>query len=349
MQLTKENIITTLIELDNFSFNADMLTGLVIDGKNVGFALELPPELSSQAERYQAAAETAVKQLGAKKVTVITTAERTPPDTFSTKRGKPIQKIALPQIQHIVAVASGKGGVGKSTTTVNLAVALNQLGYKVGVLDADIYGPSIPKLLDLKTSKKPTRDDLKPQHKYGVHAMSIGLLVDVEQPTIWRGLMVMGAIEQLLKDVPWPKLDILLVDMPPGTGDAQLTLSQKVNLSGAIIVSTPQDLALIDARKGLKMFTQVGVPTLGLIENMSTFICPNCDHESHIFDHGGVAKEAKKLDLPLLGQIPLSLDLREASDAGKPVAYKQKNTVFHKIARNVADQLFSNQREVKQN
>jgi ATP-binding protein involved in chromosome partitioning len=225
-----------------------------------------------------------------------------------------------PGIAKIVAVASGKGGVGKSTTAVNLALGLQKLGKKVGILDADIYGPSMPKLLGLKGKPQQLVDNkLQPMEAYGLKVMSMGFLVDEETPMIWRGPMVMSALSQMLKDVAWGELDILVVDMPPGTGDAQLTMAQQVPLAGAVIVSTPQDLALIDARKGLNMFRKVDVPVLGLVENMSTFVCPHCGEKSDIFSHGGARREAERLGVPFLGEVPLTMDVRETSDAGTPV------------------------------
>ena len=227
---------------------------------------------------------------------------------------------AIPGVGNIIAVASGKGGVGKSTTAVNIALGLQARGLKVGVLDADIYGPSMPRLLGIKgRPQQLAGDKLAPMEAYGLKVMSMGFLVDEETPMIWRGPMVMSALSQMLKDVAWGELDVLVVDMPPGTGDAQLTMAQQVPLAGAIIVSTPQDLALIDARKGLNMFRKVDVPVLGIVENMSTFICPHCGSATDIFAHGGAQSEAKRLGVPFLGEVPLTLAIRETSDAGKPV------------------------------
>ena len=226
----------------------------------------------------------------------------------------------LPEVRAIVAVASGKGGVGKSTVAVNLAVALARIGLKVGLLDADIYGPSLPRMLGLSARPEVAGDKMVPIPAWGLSAMSIGFLVEEETPMIWRGPMVMGALEQMMGQVAWGALDVLVVDMPPGTGDAQLTMAQRVALTGAVIVSTPQDLALIDARRGVKMFEKTQVPVLGLVENMSFYCCPNCGHRADIFGHGGARAEAARLGAEFLGEIPLQLDIRMAADAGTPIA-----------------------------
>jgi ATP-binding protein involved in chromosome partitioning len=227
--------------------------------------------------------------------------------------------VLLPQVRAIVAVASGKGGVGKSTVAVNLAVALARQGLRVGLLDADIYGPSLPRMLGLAGKPQVKGDLMIPPEAWGLKAMSIGFLVEEETPMIWRGPMVMGALEQMMGQVAWGELDIMIVDMPPGTGDAQLTMAQRVALTGAVIVSTPQDIALLDARRGVKMFERTRVPVLGLVENMSFFCCPNCGHRSEIFGHGGARAEAAKLGAEFLGEIPLLLDIRTAADAGTPI------------------------------
>lgn len=248
---------------------------------------------------------------------------------------------SLRQIKHIVAVASGKGGVGKSTTTCNLALAFSDRGLKVGVLDADIYGPSLPKLFALKgqPSVKSGRT-LLPMEAYGCKAMSIGLVVDPEKAMVWRGPMVASALTQMLRDVEWGELDVLFVDMPPGTGDVQLTLSQQARLSGAVIVSTPQDLALIDARRGVQMFRDVDVPVLGLIENMSYFLCDECGKRHHLFGHGGARAEARRLGLPFLGEIPLDPEVRERSDAGVPVMISAPDGPAAQAYRAIAGHLF---------
>ena len=246
----------------------------------------------------------------------------------------------VPGVKSIIAVASGKGGVGKSTTAINLALGLRDLGLKVGVLDADIYGPSLPKLLAIKEKPETiggTR--LKPIERYGLKVMSIGFLIEEETPMIWRGPMVMSALTQMLREVEWGTLDVMVVDMPPGTGDAQLTMAQQVPLAGAVIVSTPQDLALIDARRGIAMFKRVNVPILGVIENMSYFLCPQCGTRSDIFGHGGARHEAERLRVPFLGEVPLDMAIRETSDSGQPVVATQPDGSHAKVYRAIAEKV----------
>ncbi|ODN68682.1 Mrp/NBP35 family ATP-binding protein [Methylobrevis pamukkalensis] len=255
-------------------------------------------------------------------------------------RGVTPQKPAVPGVRHIVAVASGKGGVGKSTTAVNIAVGLKALGLSVGILDADIYGPSLPRLLGL--SGRPeiiSGRTMKPMEGHGLKVMSMGFLVEEETPMIWRGPMVMSALSQMLREVAWGDLDVLVVDMPPGTGDAQLTMAQQVPLAGAVIVSTPQDLALLDARKGLNMFRKVEVPVLGIVENMSYFLCPDCGGRHDIFGHGGARKEAERLGVPFLGEVPLHMSIRENSDAGTPVAIAEPGGVHAGIYAGIAAEI----------
>jgi ATP-binding protein involved in chromosome partitioning len=241
-----------------------------------------------------------------------------------------------------VAVASGKGGVGKSTTAVNLALALKGMGLSVGMFDADIFGPSQPRLLGV-SGAQPTSNDgqsMDPVEAYGLKVMSIGFLVPEDTPVVWRGPMVMGALEQMMRQVQWGELDILIVDMPPGTGDTQLTMTQRVPLTGAVIVSTPQDIALLDARKGLNMFRQVNVPVLGIIENMSYYRCPSCGHEAHIFGHGGAKFEAVRLSTDFLGELPLDIDIRTTSDEGRPIVASQPTSPHAQAYRDIAEKLW---------
>ncbi|ODA66012.1 Septum site-determining protein MinD [Methyloligella halotolerans] len=263
----------------------------------------------------------------------------TPGQQNARPKGTPV-----PGVKSIIAVASGKGGVGKSTTAVNLALGLKALGKTVGILDADIYGPSMPRLLALEGKPQELAGNkLQPMEAFGMKVMSMGFLVDEETPMIWRGPMVMSALSQMLKDVEWGELDVLVVDMPPGTGDAQLTMAQQVPLAGAVIVSTPQDLALIDARKGLNMFKKVDVPVLGIVENMSTFICPHCGGQSDIFGHGGARHEAERLGVPFLGEVPLTMEVRETSDSGEPLVVSAPDSepakAYLEIARKAAAEL----------
>ncbi len=331
-----------------------MVSGLVIKDGNVGFAIEVDPRQGAAMEPLRKAAEKAVYALdGVTSVTAVLTAERAsqgagaaagPAAQGTAKPSAGPGGTMIPGIRSIVAVASGKGGVGKSTVATNLALSLARLGLKVGVLDADIYGPSQPRMLGI--SGRPTSPDgkiLDPMQNYGIKCMSMGFLVAEDTPMIWRGPMVQSALQQMLRDVNWGELDILVVDMPPGTGDAQLTMAQQVPLSGAVIVSTPQDIALLDARKGLNMFRKVDVPVLGIIENMSVFVCPNCGHESHIFSHGGARREADRLGMEFLGEIPLDIEIRETSDGGRPVAVSKPEApnakAFLAIAQRVWDKV----------
>ncbi|MCW9043457.1 MAG: Mrp/NBP35 family ATP-binding protein [Pseudopelagicola sp.] len=308
----------------------DMLRALAIEGPSVRFVIEAPtPDLARQMEPLRRAAEETVRALpGVETVSVALTAHgpapaaKAPPSLKVGGHPKP-QKgpMKVNGVKRIIAIGSGKGGVGKSTVSSNLAVALAQKGKRVGLLDADIYGPSQPRMMGVnKRPASPDGETIIPLQAHGVTIMSIGFMVDEAKPVVWRGPMLMGALQQMLGQVQWGELDVLLVDLPPGTGDVQLTLCQKTELSGAIVVSTPQDVALIDARKALGMFELLDTPVLGLIENMSSYVCPKCGHEEHIFGQGGVAKEAERLGAPLLGALPIDLATRLAGDSGVPVA-----------------------------
>ncbi len=311
--------------------SADVIRALTVEGGRVAFVIEAAsPEEARALASAQAATEAALRALpGVTAVQVVMTAHAAPKAPPSLKIGQhPTPQQGGPRpvtgVDRIIAIASGKGGVGKSTVSSNLAVALARQGRRVGLLDADIYGPSQPRMMGV--SARPASPDGKtiiPLKAHGVTLMSIGLMLKDDEAVVWRGPMIMGALQQLITQVEWGRLDVLIVDLPPGTGDIQLTLCQRTQLTGAIVVSTPQDVALLDARKALDMFRKLGTPVLGLIENMSTYICPNCGHEAHLFGHGGVAAEAARLDLPFLGELPLSLDVRLAGDAGTPVAAGQ--------------------------
>ncbi len=305
----------------------DMIRALKIEAGSVQFIIEAPTAgIAAQMEPLRRAAEAVVAQLdGVTNAKVLLTAHSEPPKAPSLKIGghpKPQETSMKPEgVRHIIAVGSGKGGVGKSTVSSNLAVALARQGNKVGLLDADIYGPSQARMMGV--SKRPASPDGKtiiPLIAHGVTMMSIGLMLDPAKAVVWRGPMLMGALQQMLGQVEWGELDVLIVDLPPGTGDVQLTLCQKAELTGAIIVSTPQDVALLDARKAIDMFNTLHTPVLGLIENMSMFHCPECGHEAHIFGHGGVRDEAATLGVPLLATLPIDLETRVCGDAGAPVA-----------------------------
>lgn len=331
--------------------DARVLSDIVISDEKVFFSLTVDAAAVKNWEGVRKAAEDAVRGVpGVQSALVALTAERAagaaargpqPAHTATQpqRAAHPSDRVqpGIPGVDAVIAVASGKGGVGKSTTAVNLALGLRDLGMKVGMLDADIYGPSLPKLLAIREKPQTiggTR--LKPIERYGLTVMSIGFLIDEETPMIWRGPMVMSAITQMLREVEWGKLDIMVVDMPPGTGDAQLTMAQQVPLKGAVIVSTPQDLALIDARRGVAMFNRVNVPVLGMVENMSYFLCPSCGTRSDIFGYGGAHKEAERLGVPFLGEVPLHMTIREKSDAGLPVVATEPDGPHAKIYRDIA-------------
>ena len=339
MDITEELILQSLKSIIDPMSKKDivsegMVTGVHISGAKVQFTLEIHPNMPADKRgALERSSETVVGAIdGVNSVSVIMTAEKT----------KLVKGVS--EVKHIIAVFSGKGGVGKSTTSTNLALAMRRLGLKVGIMDADVFGPSQPRMLGIKDKPDVSNGSvLPPLEGYGIKAMSIGFLVDEDKPVVWRGPMVMGAIKQLLEDVSWGELDVLVVDMPPGTGDAQLTLAQTVPLSGAVIVSTPQDIALIDARKGIAMFEKVNVPILGILENMSTFVCPNCEHESHIFGHDGARQEAEKLGVDFLGDIPLHIDIRTTSDEGLPIVVTKPESAsakaYMELAQKVIDSL----------
>ncbi|MCC1482356.1 Mrp/NBP35 family ATP-binding protein [Roseibaca sp. Y0-43] len=324
----------------------DLVRALVIDDHSVRFVIETPSaEIAKTYGEVRAQAEKVVAALpGVQSVSVALTAHSAPKAPPSLKVGRhptPQEgRQAVPGVTHLLAVGSGKGGVGKSTVAANLSVALARKGLRVGLLDADIYGPSQPKMMGV--DKRPASPDGKrilPLDAHGVKMISIGLMLKGDEAVIWRGPMLMGALQQLLTQVEWGALDVLIVDMPPGTGDIQLTLCSKFDVRGAVVVSTPQDVALLDARKALRAFETLKTPVLGLIENMSTFICPQCGHEEHIFGEGGVRKEATKQGLPFLGELPLSVEVRLAGDGGVPVAATD-SPVANAYAR-IADKLIA--------
>jgi ATP-binding protein involved in chromosome partitioning len=319
-----------------------MVSSLALENGHVAFAIEVDRNLAPQLENLRRQAEIAVERIeGVLSVSAVLTAERTVKTSRPYSRVEPARPV-IPGVRSIVAVASGKGGVGKSTTAVNLALALKSLGLAVGLLDADIYGPSQPRMMGI--SGRPSSPDgrrILPMENYGIRVMSVGFLVPDDAPMIWRGPMVTSALNQMLREVDWGELDILVVDLPPGTGDAQLTMSQQVALSGAIIVSTPQDIALLDARRGLNMFRNVDVPVLGIIENMSYFLCPHCRMRSDIFSHGGARREAQKLGVDFLGEIPLDKAIRETSDGGRPIVVSDPGSAHAKTFRAIAQRVWA--------
>jgi ATP-binding protein involved in chromosome partitioning len=345
----------TMPDTDQSFADAENVSGIVIKDGHVAFTVEIQPKDKNKADELRTAAEKAVLALdGVLSATAMLTAHNEAPQlkTQGDDRGTPIgagqqmQSEPHQPAKYVIAIASGKGGVGKSTTSINLALGLAALDKRVGILDADIYGPSLPRLIGL--NRKPQSDGKKilPIESWGLQTMSIGYLVAEDAPTIWRGPMVMSAIEQMLRDVAWDKLDVLVIDMPPGTGDAQLTLSQRAALAGAVIVSTPQDLALIDARKGLNMFRKVNVPILGIVENMSHFLCTECGARHDIFGNGGAKSEAIKLGVPFLGEVPLEMAIRATSDEGTPIVASQPDSHhanhYRAIALAVLDTLEKN-------
>ena len=328
--------------------SAGLVSEIAIQGRTVMFALTTSAQHVKTMEILRQAVEKAVLAIpGVDKAMVALTAERSaPPSSAPPQSASPAQArgTAVPGIRPLVAVASGKGGVGKSTTAINIALGLHALGLKVAVLDADIYGPSMPRLFGLTGKPQPSSaagKKMKPMTRYGVELMSIGFLVDEETPMIWRGPMAMSALTQVLRETEWGETDVMIIDMPPGTGDAQLTLAQQTPLSGAIIVSTPQDLALIDARKGLNMFRKVNVPVIGIVENMSYFICTKCGERHEIFDHGGAREEAKRLGIAFLGEVPLDREVRLRSDRGEPIVATLPESMHAAIYRDIARQVWA--------
>ena len=380
--VTKELVLEKLKtvrgpEMDGNIVDMGLVSDVFISDSKVYFSITVPAERAKELDPLRAAAERVVKDIpGVKGAMVALTADkkasasaapvRRPPQPAADPHAghnhaghshapaagqrPPQAKPGIPGVGAIIAVASGKGGVGKSTTSVNLALALKANGLRVGILDADIYGPSMPRLL--KISGRPQQLEgrlIKPMENYGLKVMSMGFLVDEEVAMIWRGPMIQSALLQMLREVAWGDLDVLVVDMPPGTGDAQLTMAQQVPLAGAVIVSTPQDLALIDARKGLAMFRKVEVPVLGIVENMSYFIAPDTGNRYDIFGHGGARKEAERIGVPFLGEVPLTMGIRETSDAGTPVVQSEPDgevaKIYREIARRVWDQVSARQSE----
>jgi ATP-binding protein involved in chromosome partitioning len=350
MAVTKQQILTSLESVRSPEGlplpQTGTLSDIVVTNGKVFFSIGVDAAAVQRWEPVRKAAEAAVRAVsGVTSALVALTAERAAGAASAAQPARPPsgrarageQGPAVPGVGAIIAVASGKGGVGKSTTAVNLALGLRDLGLKVGMLDADIYGPSVPKLLAIRGRPQTVGGNkLRPMDGYGLKVMSIGFLVEEETPMIWRGPMVMSALTQMLREVEWGELDVMVVDMPPGTGDAQLTMAQQVPLKGAVIVSTPQDLALVDARRGVAMFKRVNVPVLGIVENMSYFLCPHCGTRSDIFGHGGARHEAERLGVAFLGEVPLHMDIREKSDAGLPVVATDPDGAHARIYREIA-------------
>ena len=360
--VTKDQVLAALADvLDPDSGQnvvaGGLISGVVVRDGNVGFALEVDAAQGAAKEPLRKACETAVERLsGVLSVTAVMTAERQASGQAQGRaqgpghahghghaHGGQAQAGAqqtpqlLPGVKSLIAIASGKGGVGKSTTAVNIATAMAAQNVRVGLLDCDIYGPSIPRMLNLSGQPEMVGErTLRPMANYGIKCMSIGFLVAEDTAMIWRGPMVMQALEQMMRDVDWGELDVLLCDLPPGTGDAQLTMAQRVPLTGAVIVSTPQDIALLDVTRGINMFQQVDVPIFGVVENMSYYVCPACGHRADIFHHGGARETAQRLGVDFLGEIPLDLDIRTTSDAGRPIVVTQPESPHAASYRHIA-------------
>jgi len=347
LTVDRDTVTQALKQIADPVSGADIMASGVVRALNVDdkgavrFVMEIPPSQVKAYEAVKAQAEATLNALGGvSSVSVVMTGhseKAPPPDLKPSRPAAPAGPAKIPGVDRIIAIASGKGGVGKSTVSANLACALAQQGRRVGLLDADVYGPSQPRMLGV--SGRPASPDGKiilPMRNHGVTMMSIGLMTNEDQAVVWRGPMLMGALQQMMMQVQWGALDVLLVDLPPGTGDVQMTLAQKAQVDGAIVVSTPQDIALLDARKGIDMFNQLKVPILGMIENMSTHICSNCGHEEHVFGHGGVAAEAAKLNVPLLAEVPLDLQIRLAADGGAPITVSQPDSPQARAFQDIA-------------
>jgi len=339
MTISELQVQTALKEITDPNTGKDFVStrsarNIKVDGADISLDIELGYPAKSQIE--------GIRKTVIDKIKAIAGAGNVSANVYSKIVSHSVQRGVklLPNVKNIVAIASGKGGVGKSTTAVNLALALAAEGAKVAILDADIYGPSQPQMLGI--SGRPESADgksLEPMQAYGLQAMSVGFLIDVETPMVWRGPMVTQALQQLLNETNWKDVDYLVVDLPPGTGDIQLTLAQQVPVTGAVIVTTPQDIALLDARKGLKMFEKVGIPILGIVENMSIHICSKCGHEEHIFGSGGAARMSKDYDVEVLGALPLDIRIREETDSGKPTVVAEPDSRIAEIYRDIARKL----------
>ena len=353
--VTKEQVLAALADVLDPDGGQNvvaggLISGVVVRDGNVGFTLEVDPAQGAAKEPLRKACEAAVDRLpGVLSVTAVMTAERqtsgqaqgqSPGQAHAHGHAGHAQQQAsqlLPGVKSVIAIASGKGGVGKSTTAVNIATAMAAQNVRVGLLDCDIYGPSIPRMLNLSGQPEMVGErTLRPMANYGIKCMSIGFLVAEDTAMIWRGPMVMQALEQMMRDVDWGALDVLLCDLPPGTGDAQLTMAQRVPLTGAVIVSTPQDIALLDVTRGINMFQQVDVPIFGVVENMSYYVCPECGHRAELFHHGGARETAFRLGVDFLGEIPLDIAIRTTSDAGRPIVVTQPESPHAEAYRRIA-------------